>query len=140
MLYAMDEMFHIFWGLGPNDVDRQCVVAYEILALAALHCMEWCSCTKKHCNSFGDSYPLVDLTDVDDLEHLAWAVYNGVFIPGDPPILTGHHDWSCIITGMTLHLIFCGKTGGALPSVYSGVLQCQVGHKAHKGAGVAAAR
>ena len=49
---------------------------------------------------------------MEDLEHHAWAVYDGVFIPGDPPILTGHHDWSCIITGMTLCLIFYGKTMG----------------------------
>ena len=38
MLYAMDEMFHIFWGMRANDVNGQCVVAYEILALALLHC------------------------------------------------------------------------------------------------------
>ena len=123
MLYAMDEMFHIFQGMGDNNVDGQCVVAYEILTLASLHCTEQCSCTKKCCNTLSDTYPLVDLIDVDDLECLAWAVYDGVFIPGDPPILTRHHDWLCIITGMTLHLIFHGKTeGGALLSMYSGVL------------------
>ena len=37
-------------------------------------------------------------------------MYNGIFIPGDLPRLTSHHDWSCIITGMTLCLISCGKT------------------------------
>ena len=117
MLYAMDEMFHIFWGMAANDVNGQCVVAYGILALAFLCCMGWHGCTKKCCNSFGNAYPLVDLTGMDNLEHLAWAVYDSVFIPGNPPILTGHHDWSCIITGMTLHLIFCGKTtwGGHCP-------------------------
>ena len=113
MLYAMDEMFHVFWGVGANDVDGQCVVAYKILALVSLCCTEQHSCTKKCCNSLSNMYPLVvDLTDVDDLEQLAWAVYDGVFVLGDPPILTGHHDWSCIITGMTLHLIFHNKTRG----------------------------
>ena len=110
MLYAMDEMFHVFQGMGANDLNGQCVIAYEILALALLHCTEQCSCIKKHCNNLNDTYPLVDLTDVDDLECLACAVYSNVFIPGDPPMLTSHHDWSCIITGMTLHLIFHGKT------------------------------
>ena len=111
MLYAVDEMFHVFQGVGANNVDKQRIVAYKILTLALLHCTKWHGCAKKHCNTLGDAYPLVDLTDVDDLECLGWAVYNGVFIPGNPP--TGHHDWSCIITEMTLHLIFCGKTVGA---------------------------
>ena len=100
MLYAMDEMFHIFQGMGANDLDGQHIIAYKILALASLCCTEWCSCTKKGFNSLGNAYSLVDLTDVHDLEHLAWAVYDSVFIPGNPPMLTGHHDWSCIITGM----------------------------------------
>ena len=112
MLYAMDEMFHVFQGMGDNDVDEQCIVAYEILTLASLCCMEWCSCAKKCCNTLSDAYPLVDLTDVDDLEDLAWAVYDGIFIPGDPPILTGHHDGLHIITEMTCHFIFCSKTVG----------------------------
>ena len=92
------------------DLGGQCIVAYEILALVSLHYMEWCGSAKMCCNTLNDAYPLVDLTDVDDLEHLAWAMYNGVFIPGDPPKLTSHHKWSCIITGMTLCLIYCGKT------------------------------
>ena len=44
------------------------------------------------------------------LEHLAWAVYDGVYMPGDLPDLTGHHDWERIIAGTTLHLIFCRRT------------------------------
>ena len=85
MLSAMDEMFHIFQGMGDNDVNGQCIVAYKILTLALLHCMEQCSCAKKCCNTLGNAYPLVDLTEVDDLECLAWAVYNSIFVPGDPP-------------------------------------------------------
>ena len=110
MLYAMDEMFHLFWGVGANNLDGQCVIAYEILALALLCCTEWCSSAKTCCNTLGDAYPLVDLTDVDHLECLVWAVYDGIFIPGNPPRLTGHHNWSHIIVGMTLYLIYHGKT------------------------------
>ena len=110
MLYAIDEMFHILQGMGANDLDGQCIVAYEILALASLCCIEECSSAKKCCNTLSNMYPLVDLTDVDDLEHLSWAVYDGIFIPGDPPMLTSHHDWSHIITATTLCLIFHGKT------------------------------
>ena len=98
-------------GLGCA-LDRQCIVTYEILALALLYCMEWCGSDKKQCNTLGDVYPLVDLSDVDGLEHLAWAVHKGMFIPGDPPRLTGLHDRSRIIAGMTLCLIYHGKTVG----------------------------
>ena len=110
MLYALDELFYMFWGIGANDIDGQCVVAYEILTIALFCCTEWHGSPKKPCNTLGDAYPRVILSDVNSLECLAWAVYNGVFVPGDPPALTGHHDWSCIIAGTTLCLIFHGKT------------------------------
>ena len=110
MPYAMDEMFHIFRGVGANNLNGQHVVAYKTLALASLCCMEWCSSAKKCCNTLSDAYPLVDLTDVDDLEHLVWAVYDSIFTPGNLPRLTSHHDWSRIIVGMTLCLIYHGKT------------------------------
>ena len=37
MLYAMDEMSHVFQGMGANDLDGQHIVAYEILASVSLH-------------------------------------------------------------------------------------------------------
>ena len=110
MLYTLDELFYMFWDIGTNDIDGQCIVTYEILTVALLHCMEWCGSPKKPCNTLGDAYPRVVLSDVNGLECLAWAVYDGVFVPGHPPVLTGHHDWSHIITGITLHLIFHRKT------------------------------
>ena len=56
MLDAMDEMFHVFWSVGANDLDGQHVVTYKILALASLHCMEWHGSAKKHQNTLGDAY------------------------------------------------------------------------------------
>ena len=114
MLHAMDEIFHIFQGVGANDLDGHGVVAYEILALALLHCMEQHGSDKKRFNTLDDAYPLVDLNNVDDLECLPWAVYNGVFIPGDPPRLTSHHDQSRIITGTTLCLFTMAKLQGSI--------------------------
>ena len=52
----------------------------------------------------------MNLSDMDGLEHLTSAVYDGVYMPGNPPALTGHHDWEHIIAGITLHLIFHGRT------------------------------
>ena len=110
MLYALDELFYMFWGIGTNDIDGQHVISYEILTVALLCCMEWHGSPKKPCNALGDAYPRVVLSNMNDLEHMAWAIYDSVFVPGNPPVLTGHHDWLHIITGTTLHLIFCRKT------------------------------
>ena len=110
MLYTLDELFYMFLGIGTNDIDGQQVTAYEILTIASLCCMEWHDSPKKPCNTLGDAYPRVVLSDVNGLECLAWTVYEGIFVPGNPPALTGHCDWSCINAGTTLHLIFCGKT------------------------------
>ena len=64
MLYALDELFYMFCGIDTNDIDGQHVIAYS----------------------------RVVLSDVNSLECLAWAMYDGVFVPGDSPVLTGHHD------------------------------------------------
>ena len=109
MLYTLDELFYMFQGVGANDIDRQHNIAYEILTVALLCCMEQHGSPKKPCNTLGDAYPRVVLSNMNGLECLAWAMYDGVFVPGDPPALTGHHDWSHIITGTTLHLILHGK-------------------------------
>ena len=110
LLYSLDELFYVYRGVGENDMDRQCVVAYEILKVASLYCMEWCGSQKKECNTLGAAYPRVNLSDMEGLEHLAWTVYDGVYMPGNPPDLTGHHDWEHIIVGTTLCLIFHGRT------------------------------
>ena len=55
----------------------------------------------------------VDLNDVDGLEHLSWAVYDSVFLPKDPLMLTGYQDWQQIIAGTMLCLIYWGTTAGA---------------------------
>ena len=40
LLYALNELFHVFRGVGASDLDGQCVVVYEILSFASLHCTE----------------------------------------------------------------------------------------------------
>ena len=112
LLYALDKLFYVYKGVGVNDVDGQRIVAYEILTVASLCCTEQCGSQKKECNTLGATYPRVNLSDVNGLEHLAWAVYNGVYMPGDPPALTGYHDWEHIIVGTTLLLVFCRRTNG----------------------------
>ena len=38
LLYALNELFYMYRGVGVNDTDRQHVVAYEILKVVSLHC------------------------------------------------------------------------------------------------------
>ena len=40
LLYALDELFYVFHKLRPNDVNGRQVLAYEILSLISLSCME----------------------------------------------------------------------------------------------------
>ena len=85
MLYALDELFYVYRGVGTNDVDGQHIVAYEILTVVLLCCTEQCSNPKKACNTLGNAYPRVNLNGVNGLKHLAWAIYDGVYMPGNLP-------------------------------------------------------
>ena len=40
----------------------------------------------------GDTATLVDVNNEKDLGRLTWAVYNGVLLLGDPPIVEGKHE------------------------------------------------
>ena len=83
----------VFKKLRADDFDAQCVVACEILQIASRHCTEWCRSRKQKGNTLGDPYPWVDFHDIHSLERLAWAVYDGVFMPGNGPALSGYYDW-----------------------------------------------
>ena len=87
----------------------------ESLPMRSSPCITPLQCGKpKKCHKMhGEAYPRVDLNDMDGLECLAWAVYDGVFLPGNPPALTGHHDWQWIIVGTILRLVYWGATAGA---------------------------
>ena len=52
----------------------------------------------------------MDFRDADGLECLAWAVYNGVFVPGNKPALSGYYNWDCVVAGTLIHLIFWEQT------------------------------
>ena len=58
----------------------------------------------------GDAYPQVDIQDADGLEHLAWAMYDGLFVSGNKPALSSHYDWDCVVAGTLICLIFWGQT------------------------------
>ena len=108
-------------GLGANNLDGQCVAAYEILSFASLSYMEWRGKPINPCNTFGDASTMVDVDDEKGLEWLAWAIYDGVLLPRDPPQL--QHDWVQIIVG-TYRLVFRGRNDfdHCPPPMHHGIL------------------
>ena len=108
LLYALDELFHVFTGVGANNLNGQCVVAYEILSFASLHCMEQRGKPINPCKTCRNTSSMVDVDDQKGLERLTWAIYDGVLLPSSPLQLQGRHDWVRIIVG-TYHLVFWGE-------------------------------
>ena len=109
LLYALDELFHAFKGVGANDIDGQYIVAYEILLLASLHCTEWQMQAHRPLQHQGVHIYLHGRYDEKGLKRLAWAVCDGVLLPSDLPELQGQHDWARIIAG-TYCLMFRGNS------------------------------
>ena len=89
LLYALDKLFHVFRGVGANDINAQCIVAYKILSFSLLCCTEQRGKPIDPCKTSGDASTLVDVDDKKGLQWLAWAVYDGMLLPGDPPELQG---------------------------------------------------
>ena len=83
-------------GVGTNNLDGQCVVFHEILSFALLHCMEWRGKPINPCKTCGNVSTTVD---VDDEKWLAWAIYDSMLLPRDPPQLQGQHDSVQIMAG-----------------------------------------
>ena len=109
LMYALDELFFMYKRIQANNLDVLHVVAYEILEIASLHCTKQHS-SKKKCHTLGDAYPKVNLRDINGLKCLAWAIYDGVYMPSDEPALSGYNKWESIVVGTLIHLVFCGQT------------------------------
>ena len=108
-LYVLDELFHIFKKLKADDFDVQCIIMWEILHIAQCCCTEQCGCEKVKENTLRDAYLHVDFQEVINLERLAWAIYDGIFVPGRMPDLSGYQDGDCIVMGTLIPLIYQGE-------------------------------
>ena len=97
--YALNELFHVYRGMGVDDDNRLCVVAQEMLSLASLHCTECRGKPMPSSQTSGTASTMVDVNDELLLEQLAWVIYDGVLELGNLPLLKGQHDWSHIIVG-----------------------------------------
>ena len=79
---------------------------------------EWRGSGKAKEQTLGDAYPHINFQDVAWLERLAWAIYDGVFVPDRAPDMSGYQDWDHIVVGTLVPLIYqeemvwdhCGPT------------------------------
>ena len=85
------------------------IVAWEILNVAQRHCTERRGGGKPKGCTLGDAYPHINLRDPAGLEQLAWVVYDGTFVPGPPPEISGCHDWDHVLAGTLVPLIHHGE-------------------------------
>ena len=108
-----------------NDVDRQCIVAFEILTLASLHCMEQCQvqlcrealqlpqqCIPPSGLDWHGWSGVPGLACVWWHLHSRWSIYTN-----QTPWLVTHHHWDNSLPHFPWQ-----NHGGSLPSMYSGVL------------------
>ena len=59
-------------------MDENIVVAYEILCLSAHWCTKWWHGVEK--TGMPDALSLLNMNDAHHLEHLPWAVYDGMLL------------------------------------------------------------
>ena len=103
LLYTLDELFYIYDQVKHHrGIDKKLVVAYEILSLAALHCMERWGWVER--TSMLDALPLVNLKDTCHLECFAWPVYDGALLMGSHPELPGECQWCTMLAGIFKHI------------------------------------
>ena len=123
MLFALDKLSYVYQCIDNTDALR--VIAYEMLSFTSHRCMEWHNGRLKPEHDMHEpTMPHVNLGDIGSLERFAWAVYNGMYVPGNQPTLSGPHDWACVLNKtMTSHFSW-ENTVGALPPKHCWRLQC----------------
>ena len=103
LLFTLDELFYIFDQIRrQRSTDEKIVVAYEILCLSTQRCTErWHGVEK---TGMPNALSLLNVNDVRHLEHLTWAVYNGMLLVGRRPKLPGDHPWCTVLAGLYKHI------------------------------------
>ena len=81
LLYALDKLFYIYAQIKNSQrADDKVMLAYEILCILANRCMDRWNRVKK--TGVPDALALLNMADVCHLEHLTWAVHEGVLLVG----------------------------------------------------------
>ena len=99
LFYTLNELFHVYCGMGVDDNDGLCMLAQEMLSLASLCCTEHRGKPLPSSQTSSTASTMVDVNDELLLEQLAWAIYDGVLELGHLSLLKGQHDWLQIMAG-----------------------------------------
>ena len=101
--FMLDELFYIYSQIKNLwRTDEKIVIAYKILCLS----MNWCT-GRQHGlekTSLPDALALLNMNDTRHLEHLAWAVYDGMLLVGPRPKLPGDLPWCMVLAGLHKHI------------------------------------
>ena len=124
ILYALDELFYIYVQVkNSQKPDDKLMLAYEILCISTNCCTNRWNGIKK--TGVPDALALLNVDDVHHLECLAWAVYDGVFLVGPWPKLSGDCPWCTVLAGLQQH-IYRGRDDAAhCPPQMLGSWDCQ---------------
>ena len=99
LLYVLDELFYIYTQIKNSQrVDDKFVLTYEILCISTNQCTDRQNGVKKA--SVPDALALLNMNDVRHLEHLTWAVYDGMLLVGSWPKLLGDRPWCTVLDGL----------------------------------------
>ena len=72
-----------------------------------------------------DALALLNVEDVFHLEHLMWAVYDGILLVGPQPELSGDRPWCTVLARLQQH-IYRGRDDAAhCPPQMLGSWDCQ---------------
>ena len=103
LLYALDKLFYIFDQVKQQQgTDERLIVAYKILCLSTLRCIEWWHGSEK--KGMPDALSLLNINDICHLEHLTWAVYDGALLVGRRPELPRNRQWCTVLVGPYRHI------------------------------------
>ena len=124
LLFTLDELFYIYDQIKkPWRADEKIIVVYKILCFS----MNWCTERWHGFEKTGtpDTLALLNMDDMRHLEHLTWAVYNGVLLVGAQPELPGDRPWCMVLEGLHKHIYWGSNDVAHCPLHTLGSWDCQ---------------
>ena len=110
--FALDELFYVYSQIKNLwRADEKVILAYEILCLSANRCTDRQNEVKK--TGVPDALALLNVNDARHLEHLTWAVYDGMLLVGPQPKLQGNRSWCMMLARLQMH-IYRGRNDARL--------------------------
>ena len=124
LLYVLDKLFYIYAQVkNSRKADDKLMPAYEILCISANHCTDQWNGIEK--TGMPDALALLNVNDVHHLEHLAWAVYDGILLVGPWPKLLGECSWCTVLARLHQHIYRSHNDAAHCPPQTLGSWDCQ---------------